>query len=344
MRLVLLSTLCMSVLGASAARSQIINFQSDEFSGPLDVQAGIQQIAPHRVQQQMFIVNQDVMLGDEFNEMPAQWSEMPQWSPSYRPEMTEEQMRNQIQNALQRMDAQDRNVWARRDAMEESLLSLGTAAVPTMRSELNTHEGYEADALWCAIFRLENAPLTPKDLLRQWGAKRFPEPNPDALKISRVLDIKETNMKELYPHHLFYALENPKDNSRAVVALAADGKIQPLADDAAIAKFLRGEGSPQTTTEDRKRLATTAALLACARTMTLYKPDKLTAQKQGTSNTGDIISVDLQASEYQLTTTVTYDARGTVQTISTQQNRGTAKPLTPLILPTTIPAPPPMPE
>ena len=99
--------------------------------------------------------------------------------------LSDVQMQSQIRTALQQPRT-GTDLWTWRDAVEERLLALGRPAIALMHAEIETREGYEADALAVAIFRIENAPLNPNESLKQWGAKRFPGPAPDTLKCTRV--------------------------------------------------------------------------------------------------------------------------------------------------------------
>jgi len=253
--------------------------------------------------------------------------------------LSDAQMQSQIRTALQQPRT-GMDTWAWRDAVEERLLALGRPAVSPMRAELETRDGYEADALAGAIFRMENTPLNPNEMLKQWGAKRFAGPDPDTLKFSRVLDIRDTvGLGDLFPHHLFYVVEDPKDQARAVVALAADGKVQPLEDDAALTKFMCAEGEAQSTPDGRKRVAGAAAVLAISRTMALYKPDLMTAAAAGPT-----AQVAITAGGVNEVANVTFDAKGALQTLTTTQRQVEVKPTTPVRIPASAPAPPAMPE
>jgi hypothetical protein len=244
--------------------------------------------------------------------------------------VSDAQIRNQIRIALQKTGDSGDN-WAWRDGAEEKLVGLGSGAVSSLEAEWATHDSFEADAIAVALFRIQNEGVHPNETLREWGAKRFPGPDPATLKVLHVIDNKQTpNLRELFPHHIFYAVENPKDKTRAVVALAADGKVQAIEDDAALAKFLRSEGGAQAKDEGKRRMAAAAAVLAAARMVSPAKPDP----RLDAASTGEQFSSTLDADGVSTGVALTFAADGKLESMKTTQ---TGAP-TPTTVPSTGPA------
>ncbi len=245
--------------------------------------------------------------------------------------MTDAQMRNQIRIALQKSgDVPD--MWAWRDSAEEKLFALGTDATSALQTELAArNDSLEADAIAVVLFRLENQGVNPNEMLREWGKKRFEGPDPATLKITHVIDNKQAaNLRELFPHHIFYVVENPKDKTRAVVALAADGKVQPIEDDAALAKFLRSEGGTQADASGKRRISAAAAMLATARAVSTSQP-----LPRVQNDSAEAYSAILDADGVSINAIITFAADGKLESIKTTQ---TGTPTTTTASPTTAPA------
>jgi hypothetical protein len=255
---------------------------------------------------------------------------------------TESMRRSQILQILQTPRAQGSDTWAWRETVENSLVGISTQGLAFMRTQYLQRDGYEADALQVAIFRLENLPLDPHDALLSWATRYFtPGPaDPPQFKITRVLDLRATvGLGTLFPHHLFYAVTYPAIKGRVVVALAADAKVQPLNDDAALAAFFRCEAPPQSTQIGKERLAAAATLLATERSSSIYKPDAVRVDVQLPD-----FNVTLDAPGVHQTATLTFDPAGRLQTIAAEQAKVENKPAPIINVPTTAAPPPAMPD
>ena len=155
-----------------------------------------------------------------------------------------------------------------RDAAEERLASLGPTALPALKEAAGRNTGFKRAAAEAAIFRISNN-IKPREAIQNWAKKAV-----DGLrtKNERVCD---DTLTELFPHHLFYVLafgdkaklpaNVPGLKTRTVVAMAADGKIQLLTEDAGLAHFLKVEGGELKSAGERARMAEIAVVLACVR-------------------------------------------------------------------------------
>jgi hypothetical protein len=275
-------------------------------------------------------MGQRIMLGEDMEWDGGRW---------HRPDP----MPQLVQQALSMQREAGMDNWAWRDAVESRLVSLGAEAAPYLESELASHDGYEADAIQVALFRLANLPLVPRESLQDWGQKHFGlspgSPESGALKIFRVMDGHDgAGLAEFFPHHLFYVLQYRQ--TRLVVALAADAKVQPLEDDAAVARFIRMEGRPQFSVNDKTRLASAAALLMLARNVTPYRPDF----RQTIDTDLHTFRYALQFEGFRQTASLTFGPDGMLATLASGQQKEEAKPAAPISAPTTTAAPPIMPE
>ncbi len=286
------------------------------------------QAAPQMPQQQ-FILNDDIEFENgRYN----------------RGDPTPQLVRNILQ--LQRENGMDN--WAWRDSVENQLVSLGPSVISALKQELPQHDGYAADAIEVALFRLQNSPLIPGEALQQWGEKHFgvsisaEHPNVNPLKISRVMDSPNgAGMSDVFPHHLFYVVECKK--IRLVVALAADAKVQPLPDDASLVHFIQTEATPQLSVNDKARLASAAALLMLARVVTPYNPE---FRQQNLDTDLHTYKYTLQFESFRQTATLTFTPASELATLSSGQAKPNidVKPAAPINAPTTTAAPPLMPE
>ena len=254
--------------------------------------------------------------------------------------VTDAQLVQQVREALQ--GSRD-NVQAWRQTVEDRLVSLGPQALPILRAELNARQGYEFDALLVSGFRLENVPINPREALTQWGRARAGLPanltageSPTTINASHIL-IGGGEL-ELFPHHLFYIVECPARSARWVVALAADAKVQELADDPALLKFIRAEAQPQPSAVGRERVSTLVALLAAARVATIYKPETIETESRNLTSRTTIAAAGVRQ-----TATVSFDKAGIVQSLATTGERTAAQAPTPVVAPTTTATPPPPP-
>jgi hypothetical protein len=241
-------------------------------------------------------------------------------------------LRAQLEQAfsMQRLPGMDD--WAWRDAVEDQLVEMGSRAIPLFFFELHRRQGFEADALRVAIFRLEHQGVELRTPLRAWAEKAFPSAT---VKIARIM-----GQRAILPHHLFYALEiaapNSQSRQRQVVALAADGKVHPLPDDAALARFLSIEFPPTATEAAREHAAELVALLALSREVHAYAPD-ITAGAAPLQATAQAMSRGAR-----MRASVAFDKAGRIATLTTTRD-GSAPSPGPVPLPST-PAPPPMPD
>jgi hypothetical protein len=276
---------------------------------------------------------------------------------SYRRRMqtvaTEEQRRGMVRQVLQTaLDMQKGDAWAWRDGVEDRLTSLGAAYLPALRNEMQYREGYEGDALQVAVFRLENPPLDPKEALLDWARKRFgltSESGSSVVKFTRVLGIggdAEIGDGALFPHHLFYCAEFVPKHVRVPVALAADGKVQPLEEDGLLLRFIKTEVEPQHTEVGRQRLALAVARMALARTTTVYKPDNQQVEGQASGSGAEAtesVTARVDSNAAHQSATVTFGATGTVQGLVTTQQKEAEKVLPQVVPAANVPPPPPMP-
>jgi hypothetical protein len=286
--------------------------------------------------------NVQPFLGDDFEMVDWDGPVQQGISGRYYGNNPEQVMRSRIQQALQTARTPGKDVWVWRDQVESQLVTVGRSGISLLREQLGQRDGYERDALQVAIFRLANGPLYPNTLLNTWARRNFAvsgsEPPP--YKITRVLDVRDAvNLCELFPHHLFYAIEYPAKKVRVVVALAADGMVQPLPDDAVLGRFIGHEAVPQVTQVGKERVAAAAALLAAARSSTIYKPDRLRVEGQLPTFT-----ITLDAAALHETLTATFGPAGTLETLMTGQEKVEVKPAAPVVVPTAVKPPPAMPE
>ena len=246
-----------------------------------------------------------------------------------------------VQQSLSMQREAGMDNWSWRDAVETRLVSLGPAAIGYMQSELENRDGFEADAIQVALFRLANAPLTPKETLQEWGRKHF-SLTPDnlaSLKINRVMDSRDgAGLMELFPHHLFYVLEF--NRHRVLVALASDAKVQPLEDDVALAHFIKTEAAPQLSSNDKTHLASAVALLMLAREVTPYRPEF----HQGLDTDLKTYRFTLQFEGFKETAALTFTPDGVLATLTSGQTKSEVKPAAPMAAPTSTAPPPMMPE
>jgi hypothetical protein len=267
---------------------------------------------------------------------------------------TEEQRREMVRQVLQTaLDLQKGDAWKWRDGVEDRLTSLGGAYLPALRNEMQYREGYEGDALQVAVFRLENLPLDPNEALVDWAQKRFgltPAAGAAQVKVTRVLGIggeAEIEDGALFPHHLFYCVEFVPKHVRVPVALAADGKVQPVEEDGALLRFIQREVEAQRTEVGRQRLALAVARIALARTTTVYKPDS--QQVEGHAGESEAVAAEsvtarVNSSASHQMATLTFGATGAVQALVTTQEKEPEKVLPPVVVPAgNAPPPPPMP-
>ncbi len=161
------------------------------------------------------------------------------------------------------------------------------------------------------------SPFDPRQTLTAWAEDHFHyAPDPQAPfhappeKISRVLNISAGDF--LFPHHLFYVIEWPPAHSRIPVAIATDGKVEPLADDAALLHFLSVEVPASKTQAGRELLADAAVFLAIARTT-----DFTTREIPHTENRGDTVAATLERNPLRLAATLTFSKTGTLQSVRT---------------------------
>jgi hypothetical protein len=256
-----------------------------------------------------------------------------------------------VRNILQMERTGGMDNWAWRDTVENQLFALGPGAISHIQAEAATRDGFEGDALQVALFRLQNAPLAPREALERWGQRHFQIPSagessapsalpPNALKIQRVMDSRDgAGLADLFPHHLFYVLQYK--TARVVVALAADAKVQLLDDDAAVARFFRMEGAPRLSVNDKSQLASAAALLMLARSVTPYRPEF-----RPTLDTDfRTYRYTLQFEGHRQTALLTFNPDGTLETLSGGNDpKPEIKPAAPITAPTTTTPPPAMPE
>lgn len=263
-------------------------------------------------------------------------------------------MPQMVRSILQMERSGGMDNWAWRDNVENQLFALGPGALSYIQAEAATREGFEGDALQVALFRLQNTPLAPREALLRWGQRHFaipstPEPSvfappsappPNPLKIHRIMDSRDgAGLAELFPHHLFYVLQYK--TTRVVVALAADAKVQLLNDDTAIARFFRVEGTPRLSVNDKSQLASAAALLMLARSVTPYRPEFRPT-----------LDTDFRTYKYTLqfegnrqTALLTFNRDGTLETLSGGNDpKPEIKAAAPITAPTTTAPPPAMPE
>jgi hypothetical protein len=226
--------------------------------------------------------------------------------------------------------------WKWRDSVEDQLAALGPAAAGFLQVQLDRRSGYAADALRVALFRLDHGNIDLRPMLEAWARKHLPASTADTLKIMRVL-----GPRAALPHHLFYILEAGERGSqtrqRRVVALAADGKVHDITDDAPLARFLGLELPPARTEAAREHAAELAALLATARHLTPYKTTadtRATAAAAHAALTAEGLTIDAD---------VTFDSAGRVASVTTSR-KVTAAPAAPVGLPDTRQPPPAMPE
>lgn len=257
------------------------------------------------------------------------------------PNNNDAQMRQMIQQILQSPHVSG-DSWSWRDGVEDHLVSLGPGALDAIRGEMESHDGFELDALEVAAFRLVNPPLNPHDALTEWAQRHFGihtsssagQAPPPAIKIARIFD-----MRRLFPHHLFYVIEYAAKHARLVVALAADGKVQELEDDAALTRFIQAEVPAQHTPLGRERLSASAAKLAAARSSTIYHPDNLQTEDEKLT-----YRTTFEADGLHQVATVTFDPSGGVIGIATSQDKSPPGPAAPPVsVPTSLTAPPPIP-
>jgi hypothetical protein len=245
-------------------------------------------------------------------------------------------LRERLDAALNLPRATGVDDWTWRDSVEDALVALGPDAAAPLQFELRLRTGYLADAIRVALFRLDHGTVDLRPALAAWADRRFPRPATESVKIMRVL-----GPRAILPHHLFYILEATDRASRSkrrlVVALAADGKVQDVTDDAALARFLSIELPPAKTEAAREHAAELAALLAASRVVTLYKSD---ADTRSGALTAEAI---LSAEGTTVRAALTFTPPGTVAALTTTRE-GTPATAAPVSLPDTTKPPPVMPE
>jgi hypothetical protein len=243
-----------------------------------------------------------------------------------------------IQQALSMERLPGMNDWGWRNAVEDRLVNLGARALPLLRIQTEQRQGYELDALQVAIFRLENAPLDPQAVIEPFAAREFG--GSGAGRVTRVFGgTGAAGLCELLPHHLFYSIQSRgAPPRRLVVALAADSKIQPLMDDAALSKFLRTELEPAHSEAAMEFVGTAVARLAAARIVSFYRPDEL-----HTEVVGRTAQATLKVALHTTIAKVAFDAGGRVGAITCTFTGGPQPLPTPLTVPEVLPSPPPMP-
>ncbi len=285
------------------------------------------------------VVADELMVQDVALDGPVMWEGGGRLSSYYY----RDPMPQMVQQTLSMQREPGMDNWTWRERVETSLVSLGPQAAPYLQSELLTRDGFEADAIQVALFRLDNMPLSPRESLENWGQKHFGispiSADASSLKIFRVMDGRDgVGLRELFPHHLFYVLQHKA--TRLLVALASDAKVQPLEDDAALARFIRMEGLPQTSLMDKSRLASAAALLMIARDVTPYHPDVHPVVDTDLH----IFRYTLQFEGYRETAALTFNPDGTLETLASGTKKIEEKPAAPITAPTTAAPPPLMPE
>jgi hypothetical protein len=144
----------------------------------------------------------------------------------------------------------------------------------------------------------------------------------------------------LFPHHLFYAVAPGRGWKRAVVAVAADGKVQPLPDDAALQRFFRTELSAVRGEPAMARVSAAAALLAVGRATT---PDDVppTADEFRDRSAKSTLSVEGK----RIAAEATFDPSGRLLTLTTRDASVPDPATKPAVLdvPNPVAPPPPMP-
>jgi hypothetical protein len=224
------------------------------------------------------------------------------------------------------------------------LVALGSDVLPILQTELNQRIGLQKDAVMMAIFRLSHPQLDIRDSLVQWGLKHFgvtdPKQEPATLfKLSHVFDSSGLHTT-LFPNHVFYVVEYPNAPAgkakRGVAALAVDGKVQSISDDAALAKFVGGEGEPQRTQGGKADLATAAALLAMPRMVTL----KEAPRSEPIVANGNTLSAVMMSEGVKVTLALTFDATGKVtKAVTTQEGTPPAETVAATVPAATAPVP-----
>jgi hypothetical protein len=106
----------------------------------------------------------------------------------------------QVQQILQNVKAGNAKS---RDGAEQKLVELGASAVALLKGQAGGQKGLAKDALLVAVFRLENSPLAPRELLSEWAAKKVGA-DPATVILQRVM---AEDLWKLFPHHLFYVAE-----------------------------------------------------------------------------------------------------------------------------------------
>lgn len=245
-------------------------------------------------------------------------------------------LRERINAALNTPRATGVDDWAWRDTVEDALVALGPPAAHQLQFQLELRTGFVADAIRVALFRLDHGSVDVRPYLAAWAQKRFPRPGADGVKIMRVL-----GRRAVLPHHLFYIVETTDRDSRAkhrlVVALAADGKVHDVTDDAALARFLSIELPPAKTEAAREHAAELAALLAASRVVTVYRPTPETRAEALTAEG------TLSAGGAHIRAAVTFNTDGQVAGVTTERS-GAPAVAAPVALPDTSTPPPVMPE
>ncbi len=214
-----------------------------------------------------------------------------------------------------------------RDAIENHLVALGPRALPFLSVELNQHKDYELDAIQVAIFRIDNAPFDPRAAITAWAAAHLPHAAAD-LQIVRVMGGNSAgSLASLFPHHLFYVAVSTAAQKRLLLALAADAKIQPLNNDADLARFMRLELEPAHTDAALEYAATAAALLTLSRTINAYPlPAGHTALQPRTAET--------TLTDYPLHVKITFDDSSRILAIASSDPNVPPPPLPPQTPPT----------
>jgi len=210
------------------------------------------------------------------------------------------------------------NAMELRDAAEDKLVVLGDGSIDAMKASMEQHSGLARDALEVALFRMGNGGLDPKALIADWETKRGSKPK-------TMEHLVAEGMARVFPNHLFFVVDEGKAGERSVIAVAADGKVQLLLDDAALAKFLRDELGDATETHARDNAARAALVLGMARLSDAGRPDVVE-----TKETGDTMTATGMEGSESGTAVVGFDKDGTVKSVAVKTEK----------VATTIPSPP----
>ncbi len=257
----------------------------------------------------------------------------------YRPVPEDQRLHNAITQALTDTPSRKKDAWAWRQSVEDSLTALGESALPFLRMELDQRAGYERDALLVAAFRIQNPGLRPEDCLLLWAPLHFPSVEPGAkspIKIMRILT--PAGFDQLTPHHLFYIIEDTRDHTRIVVALAADAKIQSVTDDPALTRFFQIELAPCRTPVARAQVADLTAILALSRKVTSYQAESFEEDV-----TPGIAEARLEFDTDRAIAKLTFTPTGHIASITTRLEKTSMTPAVPVAPPNPTAPPPPIP-